>query len=105
MWCVCEESKVLDWQLLYFHALDAGADLENKAGVPGVFVVCVVCVRNVCVCVCTPYPHVVIGVQHSGDVLCQVAVQHSLDVVAMVDWVHGKNMSSINFLVFTTTSH
>ena len=53
VWCVCEESKVLDWQLLYFHALDAGADLENKAGVPGVFVVCVVCVRNVCVCVYT----------------------------------------------------
>ena len=45
-----------------------------------------------------PFPHVIIGVEHSGNVLCQVTVQYSLDVVAMVDWVHGENMSSVNSL-------
>ena len=32
--------------------------------------------------------HVVIGVEHSCDVLGQVAVQHCLDVVAVVDCTH-----------------
>lgn len=35
---------------------------------------------------CLSHTYIVIGVEDSCDVFCQVAIQHSLNVVAMVDW-------------------
>ena len=45
----------------------------------------------VCVCVCViQSSHIVIRIENSGYVLCEVLVQHCLYVVSMIDWCKGE---------------
>lgn len=34
----------------------------------------------------TSRTYVVVGVEHTGDVLCQISVQHSLDVISNINY-------------------
>lgn len=43
--------------------------------------------------------HIVIGVEHSGDVLSKVPVQHCLDVVSMIDCIN-KQTNKQAFQIF-----
>ena len=55
-----------------------------------------------CVCVCA---YIVIGVEHTCDVLRQVAIKHSLDVITMVDCREKKTyiiMRIMNHYVFVS---
>ena len=53
---------------------------------------------------CNSQSYVVIGVEHSSDVLCQIAIQDSLYVVPMVDWKRGKRgtLYTMYFIVLRT---
>ena len=84
------------WFLVYF-VLDLGR--EFLFSYPFTGIMCYVYIQNAVelfiisasICeACNSQSYVVIGVEHSSDVLCQIAIQDSLYVVPMVDWKRGK---------------
>ena len=72
--------------------------------------VCVSVHASVCVCDVT---HIVIRIEHTGDILSQVAIEHGLDVVTMVDCsaredtytLHSNHTSKVTTMTLSENYH